>query len=201
MFYEIMSNHKDPVYTPRELYQRMKGSVLCEYCNAILRTMYPIPYDIILGNNPSVGHRISGFVTHSNINIYHIDFILQIKHYLDYYGFIIGKCFNENDELIPNYVTCYHKSYIVRRGKDIKYKVCGHCRSVRYYPLWGDNQYFTKSEVKDMKVIQDLSGGIHLTQDVFENIDFSLWSDCKFISTEVLDVEPDSCEFPCTTDY
>lgn len=201
MFYEITSNHKDPVYTPMELYQRLKGSVLCEYCNAIRRTMYPKPYDIVLGNRPSVGHRINGFVTHSNIKIYHIDFILQIMQHLDSYGFVIGKCFSENGELVPNYVTCYHKSYIVRRGKGVKYKVCEHCGSVRYYPLWGNNQYYTKGEVKDMKIVQDLSGGIHLKQDIFENIDFSLWSDCKFVSTEVLDIEPDYNLFPDTTSF
>ena len=197
----MFSNHKEPVYAPLEWYRNMKGKRLCPKCNSFIRDNYPVPYDIVLGSKPAPGHRLMGYVTHAACSIYHVDFILQIWQYLQMYGYILGKCYTENGKMISEYMTIYHRSYIVRRGKEVSYKICEKCKSVTYYPMWGENQYLTKNETKNMLILQGKSGGLYLEESLFKKINFALWSDLEYQVIRVHDQNSDVNAFPDTTSY
>ena len=119
--YELSTNYPIATHTTMEWRQREMTKIKCLGCNGIAKNWYPRPIDVILRSHP--GNKICGSVDFTVLTIFHIDFINQIRSYLDAY--IIGKCLLPDGKVIKEYVTCYtNKLILVRGNKERRYGDC-----------------------------------------------------------------------------
>ena len=195
-YYQLISNHKAPCPPSWEWVQANIGKIFCPECKNVLRKSIHEPINAVLGYNPPPGFRIEGLLTWVGLHIFHIKFIEQIRSYVDEYGFLVGKCFDNEKGLVPEYVTCYSPYYVIQRGnKDTGYRICETCGLIIQKQWWHGRQYLLKNTLEDQKIVQGERGSLYLDRDLRLSLDFDLWDDWDFEEVEILDEPEDGQNF------
>ncbi len=195
-YFKIQSNHKEPCPPSREWVAQESGNLFCPKCNCLLRENVKKTFDAVLGFNPPPGHRIMGSLSWVGVCIYHIEFVLQMKKELNECGFVIGKCFNSEGDLIPEYVTCYNQLYTIQRGGyNTPYRICDFCGTISQKQWWHGRQYLTAKSVKENKIVQNAIGYLYLEEKIYKEIDISFWDDAEFEKIVILEEPEDGQVF------
>ena len=194
---EISTNHPNPVISPSLWRHAEFGKTLCADCHRVDRTKYPRSFDVKLEEYPH--HVITGSVWDIGVKIFHIDFIEQIKPYLAHY--VLGKCYDEKNKLIKQYVTCYGRDYIVARGnKQSNYYVCKSCGAVSSSG-WHGMQYTLREYLSDPLIYQNVSCSMFIDDDLALKLDFSAWPDAVLEPIAIKDEPMDGQCLPCDKSF
>lgn len=197
-YYRMGTNHREPCPPLKQWVDEVTGHIFCLECHKIIRSKVGTSFfDTYLGYNPPPGHRIMGGLSWIGLCIYHVDFISQIKNYLDEYGFIFGKCLDNSGNVVKEYVTCYNSYYIVQRGNEkTKYKHCKNCNTLYELEWWHGRQYLIKDSLKEQKIVQEAGCDLYIEEKLFKSLDFSKWRDAAFEKIVVLDEPEDGQVLP-----
>jgi hypothetical protein len=194
---KLCSNHPDPIHAANDWRKDAKGTLFCPRCSRIYRRLYPKPINVVLKRHP--GNRISAGVWCTGIRIFHSDFLEQIKDYLQ--DFILGKCYDANGKLIEDFMTCYHKKYLVIRGvAGSTYTICPACNEVG--PIPGDfPHYIPRFYLTDSKIYQNSSCSMLLDEELVKQLDVSYWPDAEFDTIPIRDNPIDGQVLPIDPGY
>lgn len=194
---KISTNHPNTVMSPSLWRHAEFGKTLCAECHRVDRNQYPRPFDVKLDEYPR--HAITGSVWDIGVYIFHVDFIEQIKPYLG--GYVLGKCYNEKNNLIKRYVTYYSRDYIVVRGnKQSKYWVCKTCGAVSSSG-WHGMQYTLREYLGDSLIYQTVSCSMFIDEDLALELDFSPWPDVVLEPIAIRDEPMDGRCLPCDKSF
>lgn len=194
LIYEISSKFDDLPRSTREWRQCEKGKYSCKTCQKLNRNgIYPKPVDVAIDEKPASEPIVIG-VFFSFGDLYHINFIDQIRSYMT--QFVFGKCYLPDGSLVKNYVTCYSKNTIVIRGKKgARYYQCNECKSVTG-PL-NPPHYTLHMYLDGSGVYQDAIQTLYLDEWLVDEIDFSPWPDMILEPIEVKDEFVDQRRLIC----
>jgi hypothetical protein len=188
---KISTNRSEPVNAAGEWLRDAKNEILCPECRKIKDGWYPNPINIVLFEPPT--RRIAGGVWGTGLSIFNVDFIQQIKPYLD--GFVIGKCFGPDGRLLQEYVTCYSRHWILQRGdKQSEYWICKACEVI-YQSGWSGPQYTLRGYLTDARIYMSSGGRMYIDDKIASKLDFSPWPDVVLKRIKVCDKPQDGLMF------
>jgi len=194
IIYELSSEFDDLPHATREWRQHEKEYYKCKICQKLNRIkLYPAQIDVAVKEMTS-DKAIYMAVWYAKATLFHIQFIEQIRSYMDDYVF--GKCYLPDGSLIKEYVTCYKKDFIVIRGTcGTEYYECLECRSVG--SIVEGPKYVLRSYLKEKKIHQDSIQHLYIDESVINSIDFSPWPDVVLEPIEVRDEPVDQRRLIC----
>lgn len=182
----------DPIHATRHWRNQERTRLICPQCGNCRRDLYPEPLNVELKQWPSL--RLSDGVVFGGMDIFHRDFIGQIRKYLD--DFVFGKCFGPDGRLIDEYVTCYTRERIpVRGGKGSKYRICNTCGAIPSGYI--EPRHVLSSYLYGASVYQDYQTAILVDEAIVKSLDFSKWPDADLQKVEIRDEPLDEQHLPC----
>ena len=188
------STNPDPTHATNQWRAQASGSIVCPQCCKLLPSWHPKPIDIQLSEyTPGT---VSGGVAFTSVRIFHRELIRQIFDYLTN-EFVLGKCFDENNNHVEEYVTCYTRSPIVMRGNErSEYRTCSICKAI--WPNgWEGKQYTLRSYLSNARIYQNYSSAMFIDEALCEQLDLSLWNDVDLKTIAIRDEPLDGQHLPC----
>ena len=191
---ELSSNDPDPTVSAPAWRREVVGRIFCPECIKIKRAIFPEPIDVVLYEPP--GHKVMDSASVVCLDIYHRDFMAQIREHLSDYAF--GRCLGQNGEVYDEYVTCYAPDYIVVRGnKDSDYYICPTCGSIQSHEWWHGPQYVLRAYLNESLIYQDCMTNMYLEEELACSLDLSPWPDVEFRPIGIRDEPMDGQQLPC----
>ena len=187
--YEIGLNDPEPIHATKEWLKNNQG--YCHKCESIISNMFPEPIDVSIKHDPK--DRFYSWIWFTGISIYHIDFIAQIKPYLN--NFVFGKCFDSAGDLIKNYVTCYTDKTIFVRGSKNNVFICDKCGCIK--GSRSEPYYILDYCLYDSYIFQNSVTRMYLTEEVVNSIDMARWPDFDIEKISIVDTPLDGVHLPC----
>ena len=196
---EISTKSEDPVHADEDWVIESVGKILCPDCKSVMPSWYPNPVDVRLRSLPEVF--ILNAICWIGVELIHKKFFQQISEYFS--DQIIGKCFDSNNNLIKDYVTCYtkKKSCIVVRGtENVKYFICSRCGAITGGP-WPGREYLLSYQIRDDNIYQDHSSTLYLKEELVEKLSFANWKDVELIKIPIRQASLNQKYLPCDSQY
>jgi hypothetical protein len=197
--YRVTSDYDVCLQTTREWRRFESENYYCrkETCCKLDRSRFPEPIDVVIKALPK-GKYLREGVFNSRADVYHVDFINQIRPYME--GFVFGKCFLADGSLVKDYVTCYSKDFIVIRGAlGSKYIECAECGNVVDHPA-KEPQYVLRRYLKGKKVYQSVTQCLFLDEELAMKLDFSPWVKTELEPIPICDKPVDRRRLLCDTE-
>ena len=197
--YRVTSDYDACLQTTHEWRRFEKENYYCkkDTCYRLDRFRFPEPIDVVITGLPPKKYLREG-VSNSRADIYHIDFINQIRLYMD--GFVFGKCFLPDGTVVKDYVTCYSKDFIVIRGAiGSSYIECAECGNIVGHPA-KEPRYVLRRYLKERKVYQDAIMSLYLDEDLAMKLDFSPWVKTELEPIPICDKPVDRRRLLCDTE-
>ena len=197
--YKVTSNDEEWLHTTKEWLRYERDNYKCKNvdCYRLDRSIFPNPIDIVIKKTPKQNLICSG-VAFSLGRIFHLDFIEQIKPYME--GFVFGACYLPDKTLVKDYVTCYSKDFIVVRGAyGSKYIQCQACGSVVGHPA-KEPKYVLNDCLRGRKVFQNAIQLLYIDEDLAMKLDFSPWVKTELEPIPICDKPVDRRRLLCDTE-
>ena len=188
------STDPDPTHATNQWRAQASGLIVCPQCCKLFPSWFPKPIDIqLMAYTP---HSVFGGAAFTSVCVFHREFIRQIFDYLTD-DFVLGRCFDENNNLIEEYVTCYTRKPILIRGNEkSEYRTCSACKAI--WPNgWEGKQYTLRSYLSDARIYQNYSSTMFIDEELSEQLDFSLWDDVDLAPIDIRDEPLDGQHLPC----
>ena len=199
IIYEITSNDEEWLHTTKEWRRFERDNYKCKNkaCNKLERNLFPKSIDAVIKKVPMQRLVCSG-IFDSMANIYHVDFISQIRPHME--GFVFGKCFLPDGTVVKDYVTCYSKDFVVIRGSiGSSYIECAECGNIVGHPA-KEPRYVLRRYLKERKVYQDAIMSLYLDEDLAMKLDFSPWVKTELEPIPICDKPVDRRRLLCDTE-
>lgn len=170
--------------------EKAQNTILCKYCGTVNRKLFPEPVDIVLTEVPkgSLMH-----VWYIGIRVFRRNFIARLEPYMKDY--VLGKCYDEKEKLIKDYVTCYMRKYLVLRGQQgSNYEVCPECNTVRGIGI--APHYVPRFYVNNGVVFMDSSCHIYVDHELCLKLHLDKIKDIEFDAIPVVEGVVDGQHLP-----
>jgi len=149
-----------PVYPDAQWLAECAEHGLCPVCKHVDRSRYPVPFDIVFAEAPSVDDEVAFVVATTAVTVWHRSYVEMISKDLSEH--VVGRCLLPDQRVVGDFVTCYGPRYIiVNGGKGSRYATCPRCGTVDCEPV-GPRHIASPSLTND-RVFQDARCQFYMT--------------------------------------
>jgi hypothetical protein len=193
LLYRLNSNSYFPIHTTGQWREEAIGIVMCPQCSSVDLSRFPEPIDIVLNDYPT--GIVGGGVFFTGVSIFHTNLIRQMQDVLPQSEFALGRCLDADGRLIEEFLTCYSRAFIVRRGQvGSRYKVCTGCGAIETIARMP--HYIPRFYLSHLHVYMDRVCRMYLSDTLVRSLDFSQWPDVDLKAVPIQDDVVDGQHLP-----